>query len=168
MSEIRVCIDCGNKYPFDRKVKKGATTNRCGGCARRHADEETKRLMLEAAGGGCKNCGYKKCLTAITFYDPVARLNPVPNPKNREEKIEWAKARIPLCLNCSKEFESSMIHLHMKDVNARPVDCAFYTDVAEIVDAPKILTSVGFVDPNAPQYVEFEVTREEPNITREV
>jgi hypothetical protein len=167
MSDIRNCTDCGDPYAYDHKAKKGSTTNRCAGCAKRHAKEETKRMMLDAAGGGCKNCGYNKCLSAITFYDPVARLAPIPDPKNRDEKIEWAKARIPLCLNCSQEFENRMIHLLMKNVAARPVDCAFYTDVADIVETPHKKYQVGFPDPQAPKHVPVEVTKDEPSITRE-
>lgn len=123
-------------------------------------------MMLDAAGGGCKNCGYSKCLSAITFYDPISRLVPIPDPKNRDEKIEWAKARIPLCLNCAQEFESRMIHLLMKDAKARPVDCAFYTDVADIVETPHKKFQLGPVNPNAPKDVPFEITKDEPSITR--
>jgi hypothetical protein len=166
MSDIRHCTDCGDTYAYDHKAKKGASTNRCGGCTKRHAKETTKRLMLQAAGGGCKNCGYSKCLTAITFYDPIARFAPVPDPKNREEKIKWASARIPLCLNCAQEFENRMIHLHMKDVNARPVDCAFYTDVADIVETPHKKFALTLPDPNAPTRVDVEITKDEPSITR--
>jgi hypothetical protein len=167
MSDIRTCTDCGDKYSYDHKAKKGSSTRRCASCTKRHAKEETKRLMLDAAGGGCKHCGYSKCLTAITFYDPVARLVPVPDPKNRQDKIEWAKARIPLCLNCAQEFEQRMIHLHMRDASARPVDCAFYTDIASIVETPHRKFAVAFPDPNAPQHVAVEVTTDEPSITRE-
>jgi hypothetical protein len=165
MSEIRVCVDCGDKYPFDYKAKKGSTTRCCSACARRQANEITKRAMLDAAGGGCKNCGYKKCLAAITFFDPISRLVPVPDPKNRDEKIKWASQRIPLCLNCAAEFEQRMIHLNMQNAEATPPICSFYTDVASIVHVPSY--SLGMVDENAPKLVTVEITNEEPNISRE-
>lgn len=165
MSEIRTCVDCGDKYPFDYKSKKGATTRLCSSCARRQAKEITRREMLNAAGGGCKNCGYNKCLSAVTFYDPVSRITPIPDPKNRDEKILWASKRIPLCLNCAAEFEHRMIHLNMIDANATPPICSFYTDLADVVSTPQY--HLGIVDENAPKFVEVEITREDPTINRE-
>lgn len=166
--QIRHCVDCGQEYPYDYQNKKGSTTRHCAPCAKRNAKEETKRLMLNAAGGGCKNCGYSKCLAAITFYDPVARLVPPPEPKNREEKIEWARARIPLCLNCQKEFENKFIFLSMQDAKARPPRCFFYTDVAQVIGKPEEKFTLAPLDPDAPKYADVEVTKAEPNITREV
>lgn len=165
MPEIRTCFDCGEKYPFDYKNKKGCTTRCCSSCARRQAKEITKRAMLDAAGGGCKNCRYSKCLTAITFHDPIARIAPVPEPKTREEKIEWAAQRIPLCLNCAAEFDQRMIHLNMQDASARPPICSFFTDIADIIKRPSY--HVGMVDENAPKFVSVEVTREDPLIDSE-
>lgn len=165
---IRHCTDCGDKYPYDYKNKKGSTSNRCAPCSKRHAKEQTKREMLNAAGGGCVRCGYDLCLAAITFYDPVKRIVPVKDPKTREEKIEWASQRVALCLNCEREFEHRFIHLQMLDSKARPPRCFFYTDIADIVGRPEEKFALAPVDPSAPQYAEIEITHETPNITREV
>lgn len=160
MSEVRTCVDCGNQYIFDAALKKGATTRCCSTCARRNAKQETKRLMLEAAGGACRSCGYKRSLDAITFIDPIARFKPVPNPVNREEKIEWASQRIAICLNCAKEVEGRYVIMHIEDSKVRPPRVTFATDVATIIEkssSPFTRNTSLSIPSNIPKEIEIEI-----------
>jgi hypothetical protein len=90
--------------------------------------------MFEAAGGECRCCGYKKCLDAITFVDPIERLSPEKSPVNRDEKIAWAASKIALCLNCVAEVNGKYVKMHIEDSRARPVKVFFATDIATMVD----------------------------------
>jgi hypothetical protein len=167
MSDARTCVDCGCQYIYDSNLKKGASTRRCVSCSKRHAKQTTKRLMLEAAGGKCRSCGYKRSLDAITFVDPIERLKPIPIPTNREEKIEWASQRIALCLNCAKEIEGRYLTMHIEDKKARPPLVIFATDVATIIEkaAPLVATTqnTGLTTSVGPiTELEFDVLPPEP------
>lgn len=154
--QIRTCVDCGHEYVYDYKNKRGSTTSRCKRCQRRHSDHNTKLLMLEAAGGSCRNCGYNRSLSAITFYDPYERLVPEKKPKNREEKINWASSKIALCNRCSCEISDGLLFLKVHDLSCSPPTVGFYTEQAEIIVptkenkkaivSPITKTDDGFID----------------------
>lgn len=94
-------------------------------------------MMLDAAGGKCVGCGYSKCIQAITFFDPIERLKPEPNPKNREEKVEWARTKIPICIRCQAEIEAGLLFITIQDAKAKPPIAFCHTDHADIVEPKK-------------------------------
>lgn len=151
--QIRTCVDCGKEYPYDHKSKHGATSRVCAPCAKRNARELTKRMMLDAAGGKCVCCGYSRCVSAMTFYDPIQRLFPEQSPKTREEKIEWASSKVPICIRCDAELNAGMRFIKVVDATARPPVVGSYTDQAQIIVPVEMTHKVH----NPKEFAEVEV-----------
>lgn len=130
MSTKKTCLGCGAEYEYNHKMKGGTTTRLCRRCARREAKETTLRQMVIAAGSCCRACGYDKCPSAITFIDPVERIDPEPKPKNRQEKVQWASGKVAICNRCKVELDNGLINMQVKDATSVPVDVFFYVDSA--------------------------------------
>lgn len=75
---------------------------------------ELKAKAVEYKGGKCTNCGYNRCLAALTFHhiDPekkdfgISRLLKIASWK--EIKRELSKCQI-LCTNCHSEHHDGYI-----------------------------------------------------------
>ena len=81
---------------------------------------ERKKKLIELAGGGCKECGYNKCMGALTFH----HREPEKKKFNLTKNMLWSKSwKIVLeefkkcdmlCLNCHMELEDE---IKMQDPN---------------------------------------------------
>jgi hypothetical protein len=131
--QTRTCIGCGNTYSFNPKRKSGASTARCRSCTKLNSRRKGRYLMLQSAGGKCRACGYDKHPDAINFLPSKAELIASKMPSSRDDRIEWAKDKIAVCLNCNKEINDGVVTMEILDSKSRPVRVAFYTDEAQVV-----------------------------------
>jgi hypothetical protein len=103
-----VCRVCGKKFLYERK--KGLSTTRCAGCAVSERKIKMKKALIELRGGKCKNCGYNRCLNALSFHhrNPRTKKFNVAGNYNRSWKANLAEAKKCdiLCMNCHTELHA--------------------------------------------------------------
>lgn len=107
---ISECIICGKNYIY--KKGKGCTLERCNGCIVRQRRLRFKKLAVDYKGGACQNCGYKRCLSALSFHHR--------NPKEKDFNVSgnlcrsWKSVKKELdkcdllCHNCHAEKHLEM------------------------------------------------------------
>jgi transposase len=101
---------------------------RTGGyrCARCRAEavsrrrRKIKRILVEEAGGGCRICGYSRCVAALEFHH-IDRADKRFSLSHRGVARSIAKAReeagkcVLLCANCHAEVEAGSTALAGRD-----------------------------------------------------
>lgn len=107
----RVCTQCRTVYPTAYfYVMAGRTATECKTCFRervnRRCDLRRDTLIAEA-GGGCRVCGYKRSVSALTFHhrEPAAKSFTVSMKWGSPLEVLRAEAQKCdlLCLNCHAE-----------------------------------------------------------------
>lgn len=118
---IKACKHCGPSQhfwvPCERRYRcQVCVTTNVRECRRRH-----KRTLVGMFGGGCRICGYKKCMDALHFHhiDPSTK-NPAifrgGNPAFKRMLAE-AKKCVLLCGNCHEEVEAGVTELPQYLIN---------------------------------------------------
>lgn len=75
---------------------------------------ERKLALIAEKGGKCQNCGYNKCLRALSFHhrDPTQKSFPLDIRQMASRKMDALLAEVAkcdlLCLNCHMELEDSL------------------------------------------------------------
>jgi hypothetical protein len=70
---------------------------------------ENKLILVGEKGGKCQNCGYNKCLAALTFHhrDPMEKTFAIAGTRLRSYSIETLRREAAkcdlLCANCHME-----------------------------------------------------------------
>ena len=110
------CKVCGKIYLYKRKT--GTTKNRCSSCMVNNRRFKLKYNAVKNKGGACMNCGYNKCINALTFHHR--------NPDEKDFNIagshcySWQRIKQEiekcdlLCSNCHIEHHAIWDY---KDIN---------------------------------------------------
>ena len=111
----RPCECCGKPLLSSRKV--------CPSCQANCRRFELKRRAVAYLGGKCEECGYSKCLGALSFHhkDPSKKEFSIGSSHCRSWeaiKAELDKCRL-LCLNCHSEFHWGASEKYRKHVEAK-------------------------------------------------
>lgn len=73
--------------------------------------QERKQKLVEQKGGGCKQCGYNKCLRCLTFHHREPELKQFSLTIREVGGMSWESVLVEaekcdlLCLNCHMELE---------------------------------------------------------------
>jgi hypothetical protein len=106
------CAICFKKYLH--RIRTSENSKRLRNIRRKRALLKRKKWAVIYLGGNCEKCGYKKCLSALTFHHN--------NTRDKEYEIgillDWRKSKLVkelkkctlLCFNCHME-------LHEKENN---------------------------------------------------
>lgn len=112
---VRVC----RKHGSTRFILEGRGYYRCCQCRQEHvvaSRRNTRRRLVEEAGGRCTLCGYDRCVGALEFHHVV--------PSDKSFGLSWrgltrslAELReeagkcVLLCSNCHVEVEAGVVRL---------------------------------------------------------
>lgn len=114
--KIDYCGKHGNtKFKGEKQNKAGRLRWRCVACGysrQLNWIRKTKRRLVEICGGGCKICGYNKCLDALDFHHLDKELKCFELTEHRqslEKKLEEVKKCVLLCCRCHREVEAGMV-----------------------------------------------------------
>jgi transposase len=124
-SARRVASEGGGRQMELRCSRHGLTTFRLraeGGyrCCRCRAEavarrrRKVKRMLIEEAGGGCRLCGYSRCVAALAFHhlDPAEKTFSL-SDRGVARSLEKARAEagkcVLLCANCHAEVEAGLV-----------------------------------------------------------
>lgn len=126
-----------------RRVRSGAFK-----CLRCETDKITefrrrrKEALVAYAGGACVECGYDRCLDALTFHhrDPAAKdfsISSDGTPRSWEKQLEEIAKCDLLCANCHAE-EHARIHLEERGMRllTSKLTAAYEASQATVVNAP--------------------------------
>lgn len=97
--------------PFRLQGRGGYRCARCVAEAVSRRRRKVKQILVEEAGGSCVNCGYRRCISALSFHhlDPTEKSYSL---SQRGVTRSLAKARakaskcVLLCANCHAEIEA--------------------------------------------------------------
>lgn len=92
---------------------------RCGRClaeAVSRRRRKVKQILVEDAGGGCVNCGYRRCVAALSFHHLVpAEKSYALSHRGVTRSLAAARAEaskcVLLCANCHAEVEAGLVSL---------------------------------------------------------
>lgn len=108
----KVCPICGKTFSYENK---GGNRQYCFECSPStnnptYKFQAFKKAWIESHGGGCKICGYNKCIDALDFHhrDPLTKKFSISNKGGHsigDLKKEAEKCDI-LCANCHREIHS--------------------------------------------------------------
>ena len=106
------CDECQKKY-YSR-MRKTDKFRKSRNRSRKNSQIKSKQKMVDYLGGCCCKCGYKKCLSALTFHHR--------NPKEKEFELgavkdwKWEKIKKELkkcdlvCFNCHMEKHEKLFN----------------------------------------------------------
>jgi hypothetical protein len=105
---------------FYKRRKKLHSSSYCRSCSSDKTFERMRKFKekcVEYKGGSCKNCGYKRCFSALEFHHV--------NPEHKDFTISHMRKYsfdeitmyeldkcVLLCSNCHREVESGVLFLH--------------------------------------------------------
>lgn len=108
----RVCKSCGRAYVYDLRFKQGHKLDRCNSCVINDRRFALKVRAVEYKGGSCENCGYDKCLRALTFHHKDPSQKDWQISGNHCRKWESIKQELDkcvmLCSNCHAEVHADL------------------------------------------------------------
>lgn len=101
------CSRCGREYLYSRKHRHGHNTKLCNSCVVNVRRFALKRKCVQYKGGKCEQCGYSKCIGALTFHhiDPSQKEFTIAGNHSRAWNVikeELDKCAL-LCANCHHE-----------------------------------------------------------------
>lgn len=122
----KYCLDCspfgsGNRQklitldPVEQKQNKKQKDKEKFRKYQRKTRTARKNKLVDAFGGCCVECGYKKCVAAISFHhkNPEEKKFSISEKgllKRWDDLLEEAKKCDLLCMNCHAEKHYKMIH----------------------------------------------------------
>ena len=103
----KVCLDCGNPLKTNRR-------NYCSSCNVIKWRTRTKQKLVDYKGGGCRICGYNRCLSNLIFH----HLNPSEKDfsiSGMSIGIERLKTEVDkcvlVCCRCHGEVHAGLISI---------------------------------------------------------
>ena len=106
----KICAICGRQYFYDRKNRGGHTLTQCNSCNCNSKRGGKKEKAVEYLGGGCKICGYNKCIQALSFHHIDGKDFTI----SRNYGCSWETLKkeldkcVLLCQNCHQEVHYSI------------------------------------------------------------
>ena len=76
-------------------------------------DKRTFIKNIKKEAGGCKICGYSRCLSALEFHhiDPTKKEAAISKMLNLKNVVEELKNCVLLCSNCHREVHEGLTEL---------------------------------------------------------
>jgi hypothetical protein len=85
---------------------------RCVGEAVLRRQRRIKRILVQEAGGGCRVCGYNRCMTSLHFHhvNPSQKAFSITMAMGRsiDTYREEARKCVLVCANCHGEIEAGL------------------------------------------------------------
>jgi transposase len=99
--------------PFSRRSSGGYRCNKCRAEAVSRRRRKVKLLLVQDAGGGCKLCGYDRCIAALEFHHLIpADKRFALSHRGVTRSLAAARAEaagcVLLCANCHAEVEAGL------------------------------------------------------------
>jgi hypothetical protein len=105
-SPCKQCNRLGNKDRYEQEGSVGKTKN----ALRLEARLALKRQLVDAAGGCCVHCGYKRSLSALDFHhtgkDKEHEMADLLNGVHLSRALAEAAKCVLLCANCHRELHA--------------------------------------------------------------
>jgi transposase len=107
------------RHGWTRHVRRSGDRHRCARCNSEAVSRwrrETKRRLVEEAGGACAVCGYATCVAALQFHhvDPSQKRFAL-SLKGVARSLDTVRAEarkcVLLCANCHAEVEAGVTRL---------------------------------------------------------
>lgn len=102
------CKTCGKNYAKGH----GRYKEECNSCRVSAWRVKIKKEIVEIAGGGCKICGYCKCISALEFHHldtSKKEFNISKFSSSKSRIIEETKKCILICCRCHREIHAGII-----------------------------------------------------------
>lgn len=108
---------------FRLRTSGGYRCVKCGSEAVSRRRRMIKRVLVEEAGGACKICGYRRCISALEFHHVVPSekhfsLSYRGVTRSLERARTEASKCVLLCANCHAEVEAGITVLGGRDFAA--------------------------------------------------
>ena len=100
-------------HQYKDGVRRRYRCKRCVGEAVTRRHRKLKRLLVTEFGGGCRVCGYARCLGNLHFHhvDPATKSFEIQMGlgKSLAAYLEEARKCVLVCANCHGEIEAGLI-----------------------------------------------------------
>jgi hypothetical protein len=106
-STSKVCLDCGNPLKTNRR-------NYCNSCNVIKWRTRTKQKLVDYKGGGCRICGYNRCLPNLIFHhlDPTEKDFCISGMSIGVEKLKVEVDKcVLLCCRCHGEVHAGIVQI---------------------------------------------------------